>query len=1166
MRWIRRGPLIAAASLSLLVLARIPSRSGAPQPPAVTLRHAALPAGQDANAVDAGTDPAGRGRAAEPDNPDEFARILYEMRIPSDRTLPEYRPGYRIRELSAALRAKKGPSATLTWVNRGPGNVAGRARGLVVDPDDPTGNTWFLGSVGGGVWKTVNAGAIWTELTAGFPTLACSAIAMAPSDHDVLYVGTGESFYNIDTVNGNGVLKSTNRGQTWTHLASTIDNVSFNNIARIVVSANSPDTVLVAATPGRYKEALAPRSSIFKSVDGGTSWTEVYAETDLGAGGRVKRVLQIVATLGHANVLYATVREKGILKSTNGGTTWVLTNSGITDFTGRFELAISPTDVNLLYAAAEGASHAELWISRNSGASWARTSESGPEPNWLGAQGWYDNTIVCHPTDPNIVYVGGIRLWKIQMAGGLSNLRTSSLLLVGPVHVDNHNLVVIPGTAGSWRLVNLNDGGVGLSSDQATGWSAPIDGLTTTQFYGVDKRPGASAYIGGMQDNGTWFSSIDPARTDPWSFAIGGDGYEASWNFDDPQKIIGGYQYNGLQRSLDGGLSWGSATNGLTNIGSATAPFITKIAKTNASPDLLFAVGSSGVWRSVDFGGSWTLAPITVQWGPISSFAAVQISRASPSVVWAGQRMDGSGSIFVSTNGGTSFAPTTNYSAMTMGGISGLATHPTQAGTAYTLFSFAGRPKILRTTTYGAAWQDITGFASGSPSTNGFPDVAVYDLLVFPDDPNHMWAGTEIGLFESLDDGASWSAADNGLPNVAVWKLVQSEDEVVLGTHGRGIWSVALPQLIAGQTFRPLIDQLYQGPDGQLSIDLNLRSEYDSTQVFVDGARLTTLPANTLHQDALEQTPVVGAGTRTVFARGFKGGTIYESVHKSIDVIVLGAPVFAYQNNFDSATSDFSGNGFTVGSVAGFGSGAIHSSHPYADNQTLLYRLKVPIRVAQAEAYVAFDEIAIVEPGDVGSVFGDPNFYDYVVLEGSADGVTWIPIEAGYDCWRDPAWFAAFNAGANGDPSMFRHHRFDLLNVFTPGQTVLLRLRLFADDFVNGWGWAIDNFEIQLGSPTAAPPTPASRTLTLAQNVPNPFNPSTRIAFTLPQDGPATLRIYDLRGRRVRTLLDGVQRAGAQDIVWDGRDDGGNAVASGTYVYRLVADGHGTPRKMVLLR
>jgi photosystem II stability/assembly factor-like uncharacterized protein len=1095
--------------------------------------------------------------------PEEFARILNEMRIPADARGPEYRAGYRVREATRA-KASKRTGEILDWRQRGPGNVAGRARAIVVDPDDPTNGTWYIGTAGGGVWKTADAGATWEPLTEDFPVLSCQSLAMAPSDPDVMYVGTGESFYNIDTINGNGILKTTDRGQTWTHLPATVDDPNFNNVARLLVHPTDPDIVLAATTVGRYKASVLQRSSIFKSTDGGQTWNEVYASTELGSFDRVKKIQQLVADPTDFSRLYATIDEGGLLRSTDTGETWTEINVGIGDFRGRFELAIFPGDPDRLYASAEGQDHSELWISSDGGDTWQETFESGGEPNWLGAQGWYDNTIVVHPTDPDIVYVGGIRLWKIQLSG---NIRTTTQLAVGPVHVDHHGLVILDDGIGQWRILNTNDGGVGLSGAFDQNWSAPIDGMTTTQFYGVDKRPGASAYFGGMQDNGTWFSGLDPDRLTPWTFAIGGDGYETSWHFDDPERMIGGFQYNGLRRSLDGGLTWQGATSGLFDTGAGNAPFITKIAKSNLDPDLLFAVGASGVYRSTNFGGSWSLVAIPeATWGSMSSFHDIRISRADPDVVWAGSRMDDSAQIHLSTDGGLTFAPVPNYTDVTMGGISGLATHPTDPATAYVLFSFAERPKILRTTDSGQTWADLTGFAAGGgASTNGFPDVAVYDLVVFSNDPDRIWAGTEIGLFESLDGGATWALADNGLPQVSIWSMTEVEDEIVLGTHGRGIWSVTMPELIEGKVFRPLIDELAQGPDGQLTIDLNLRAEYDSTHVLVDGVNVVTLPANAYQDDAVLQVPVVSAGTRTVIARGFVDGEPIDSLPKSAEVVVLQEPTATYLDDFEGSAVNFLGD-FTVTTWPGFTGKAIHSPHDYPDNANATYMLTVPIRVAQSNATVSFDEVVIVEPGEPGSEFGDGNFWDYVIVEGSRDGVTWLPLAPGYDASDDAAWLAAWNGGGDGNGSLLRTRTLDLRETFAWNETILLRFRLFSDGFVNGWGWAIDNLEIQPDAVAAPDTPPAARAATLAQNAPNPFNPMTTIRFSLPARGDVRLQVFDVRGRLVRTLVDGARLAGAHEVTWDGRDDRGAGVASGVYLYQLQTDAEMLQRRMLLVK
>ena len=166
----------------------------------------------------------------------------------------------------------------LNWVERGPGNVSGRTRGIIVDPDDPNHDTWFAGSVGGGIWKTTNAGDSWTNLTPDLPNLATSTIAMAMSNHNVIYAGTGEGFFNVDQIDGTGIWKSTDRGASWEQLASTANNKKMQNITRLIIDPSDENVLLVSATPGFYYTASAdyPHSGIFRSTDGGVSWNMVY--------------------------------------------------------------------------------------------------------------------------------------------------------------------------------------------------------------------------------------------------------------------------------------------------------------------------------------------------------------------------------------------------------------------------------------------------------------------------------------------------------------------------------------------------------------------------------------------------------------------------------------------------------------------------------------------------------------------------------------------------------------------------------------------------------------------------------------------------------------------------------------------------------------------------
>jgi hypothetical protein len=531
--------------------------------------------------------------------------------------------------------------------------------------------------------------------------------------------------------------------------------------------------------------------------------------------------------------------------------------------------------------------------------------------------------------------------------------------------------------------------------------------------------------------------------------------------------------------------------------------------------------------------------------------------------------MDAAAKIHVSTNKGTTFTPASVYSTVTMGGISGIATHPIQDSTAYILFSFSQKPKILRTTNLGQSWGDISGFGTNTTSNNGFPDVAIYDLLVMPHEPNTIWAGTEIGLFESTDNGTNWHMANNGLPALPIWDMTHVEDEVVFGSHGRGVWSVKIPGLGDSGKYKPLLKNLTQGPDGAVSINVRLRSLYDSSVVNVNGSRYSFIGANTISNlDTLIKYPVLSAQNISVSVTSYISETTYQSVTKDINAIVLSSPQNSYVNNFNSLTSQFIGTGYQIKIQSGFANAAIHSVHPYADNSNLTYTLTVPIIVNSSNAFLSYKDVAIVEPGDPGSIFGDDNFYDYVIVEGTRDGINWIPLADGYDCRYDAAWLNAYNSSSSISESLFRNHEINLLNKFNAGDQIMIRFRLFADAFVTGWGWVIDDLEIQgrlVGVEDEKNNLP--NTFSLSQNYPNPFNPTTTIRYSIPSNvrremsNVTQLKVFDILGKEVVTLVNEAKQPGIYEIAFDA-----STLASGIYYYRLKAGDFTETKKMVLIR
>ena len=211
-----------------------------------------------------------------------------------------------------------------------------------------------------------------------------------------------------------------------------------------------------------------------------------------------------------------------------------------------------------------------------------------------------------------------------------------------------------------------------------------------------------------MQDNGTYRSpgGMDATSASAYVRQIGGDGFKVVWHHTDPDKLIGSSQYNSFRRTVDGGATWTSGTVGLEDVGEDNAPFISWLGNSKKSPNILYAVGRQGVWRSPDFGATWDLKPIGTGWA-FNNLSRVTVSEADPTIIWAGSGMTSAARLHYSEDSGNSFTPVNNFAGQSLGNITNIATHPTQRRTAFALFSFSNGPKILRTTDGGENWEDI---------------------------------------------------------------------------------------------------------------------------------------------------------------------------------------------------------------------------------------------------------------------------------------------------------------------------------------------------------------------------------------------------------------------------------------------------------------------------
>lgn len=1137
------------------------------------------------------------------ENPGAFWEALAGLKTGSKGET--YQLNYKKTALEVASKNKnKASSITPTWTSRGPNNINGRTRAILVDENDSSGETWFVGTVGGGIWKTTNAGQTWEPKGENFTSLSVTTLAQSGN---TIYAGTGMGYGRILDLSGSGIWKSTDNGETWTQLASTSNGELLQAINRIVVDPNDPNIVVVCSNDSyswHSPKGGIRKSGIFRSTNGGTSWTQTF-DPDVALGTTTdNRVQQIIANPLNFNTLFATVNEVGVIRSRDAGQTWTVVANNMADpndigdndntYSGistRIEMAMAPSDTNRLYAAAERPfGIGQLYYSKNAGDSWINLiEENAPGRNWFGAfgrsgqfgytAGWFDNTITVDPFDKNVVFLGGVELYKADVNDG-SNRKNVSIIAsqyepslgLSRVHPDHHFLVTIPINEGSqtYRVVNANDGGIATSDNKGQTWSMK-SGIISTQFYGVDKMPGSSTYIGGMQDNGTAISPENPSSSTDWFVAgIGGDGVEVAWNKRDANQLLGGSQYGRYLKSSDGGLTWYNIPDAKAG---NNAPFISKLGTSVQDPDLVFTVGSDGVKRSDDFGDSWTLAPITSNWHGFRAFDNVEVSNASPQVVWASSRIGlepltgTNGGVHVSNDGGLSFSLISDNIGFNVLEASGISSHPDEPNTGFLLFSAPDQPKILKTTDLGETWEDLSGFGDGaSESTNGFPNVGVFSLIVMPFDTDIIWAGTEIGIFVSEDAGDTWSFLDSDLPHVSIFEMKILDGEVVVATHGRGIWTATIPELVGYEypvaVLSPRLPGLALLPTGSISINMDLRSTYDSTIVYVDEELYKKIDANAEPIQIQESFEVVTDGPRTVSIISYKDGATYKSPTKVIDAFVAETKNFYVSNNDGSLdASDFVSNGLTINSQSGFTGSVVNSPHPYSNRNDYSILLKTPILISDQNATLTYKDVALVEPGDPGSVFGSSNFWDFVVVEGTSNGVDWLPLADGYDATYNPAWLTAYTNGTSPNSSMLVSHNINLLETFDAGEVIRVRFRLNSDAAVNGWGWVVNDIKIQETLSSGNEPEDGPDSFSLSQNYPNPFNPRTTIEYNLAESSVIQIRIYNTSGQLVQTLYDGLQTQGNHSIQW-----APNGLSSGVYFYSLKVGDKTEIRKATLLK
>lgn len=747
--------------------------------------------------------------------------------------------------------------ASLNWRNVGPlrGGRSVAAAGSTLRP-----NEYWMGTTGAGVFKTTDGGGSWQPMTDRYFGGTIGAIAVAPSNPDIVYVGGGEFAIRGNVSHGDGVYKTTDAGQTWTYLGL----VETRYISKIRVHPRNPDVAYVAALGNVF--GPTQERGIYKTEDGGRSWDKILFRNDSTGA------IDLAMDPNNPEVLYAAFWQagrtpwmlvsggegSGIFKSTNGGRTWteITRNPGLPrGLIGNIGVSVSGANSNRVWVILESDSGG-VFRSDDAGATWTKTNQDRN----LRQRAWYYTRIYADPQDENVVYVSNVSFMRSRDGG-----RTFQGL--NPPHGDSHDLWIAPDN--NQRMIESDDGGSSVSTDGGANWTD--QDYATAQFYHVTTTTHFPYRIcGAQQDNSTVCMPSRPQGStdlaDFWDVGGGESGYIAV-RPDNPDIVYAG-SYGGLltRRDLNTGLTRNITAWPMNPMGHSAEDIKYRfqwtfpIVISPHDPNVLY-VGANMLFRSTNEGQSFDVisgdltrndprtlgpsgGPITKDQTSVEYYGTIFTMAESPvtkGVLWTGSD---DGLVHLSRDNGATWTNVTPKDMPEWTRLSILEASRYAAGTAY----LAGnryqmddlKPYLWKTTDFGATWTRIDRGIAATEFTRVIREDPVRRGL--------LYAGTERGVWVSFNDGAAWQRLQKNLPPVPVHDLAVTEADLVAGTHGRAFWVMenlsvlrqVTPEILAkdGHVFTPQV--VYRG-QGIAAIQYWLKSPNQKLTLEIVDSRGTVV-------------------------------------------------------------------------------------------------------------------------------------------------------------------------------------------------------------------------------------------------------------------------------------------------------------------------------------
>ncbi len=715
-------------------------------------------------------------------------------------------------------QVNRNSNAAVVWEFAGPLNVGGRITDIEIPIDQA--QTYYVGAASGGIFKTTDAGANWTPIFDEQEMLSIGDMEISKNNTDLIWVGTGEVNAGGGSLayDGNGIYKSANAGLTWE--AKGLPAVG--SVSKVLIDPNDDTTIFAGAMGPLFRKDT--NRGVYRSTNDGTDWEQVLFVSDSTG------IIDMAIHPTNGNIIYAASWERirrlnnrqyggetsRIYRTQDGGDSWTELTNGLPSLAndkGRISIDISQSNPNVLYAFyTDQIGNIEgTFRTNNGGDSWTQVNSMSGGTSYH----WWFGGIFIDPTDENIIYNSGFVMDKSTDGG-----QTWSSTFSG-VHVDQHAMAFNASVPN--EVLIGNDGGVYKSSNNGTS-STKINNLPITQFYRfyVDAQNADKVY-GGAQDNNT--IRTQTGGLSDWQAIYGGDGFQPLVDPSNTNVIYALSQRGNLGKSTNNGSSFVGALNGIPS--GDTNNWDTAISFDPNDSQTLF-YGTQKVYKTTNAAGTWTAISPDLSNGPhtgnlaFGTVTTINVSPLNSDVIYAGTD---DGNVWVTQNGGNNW---NNISgSLPILWTTKVLASRDDAATVYVTFSGyrygEDNGHVFKSTDFGATWSDIS---------NNLPDIPINDIE--KDIFGNLFLGTDIGVLASLDEGANWQPLGENMPSVVVTDLFIHENSEYLyaGTYGRSSYKLNIAEDILETENNILLTEvkLYPNPASEF-VTITFENSFENISI-----------------------------------------------------------------------------------------------------------------------------------------------------------------------------------------------------------------------------------------------------------------------------------------------------------------------------------------------